>query len=160
MTPRQLTGPVREMQWPLMLTLSGPASRSCSIRAQRKLMRAFAKLRRAKAFKSVRGGMAALEIKPSGKRFHLHIHALVDAKWLDQGALQTAWNRALNLKGVIHLQRSRVPIEAMKYSTKEEPVKVWAQQRHRLTCWGNVRNAWLAANAEVRVQGLLRKGAL
>lgn len=158
MKPATLTGPIREMQWPLMLTLSGPPSRSCSIKAQRKLMRAFAKLRRTKAFAAVRGGVAALEITQSGKRFHLHIHAIVDAKWLDQNALGKAWNRATGSKGVLHLQRIRLPIAALEYVTKAEPLKVWG--RHGLTCWGNVRNAWLAANAEIRVRRLLRHGAL
>jgi len=158
MTPTQLTGPVREMQWPIMLTLSGPLSRSCSVKAQRKLMRAFAKLRRTKAFGAVRGGIAALEIKPSGKRFHLHIHAVVDAKWIDQNALEKAWSHTLDLKGVIHLERTRTPIAALNYSTKTEPVKIW--DRHKLTCWGNVRNAWLAGNAVIRVRRLLRRGAL
>jgi len=154
----KLSGPAQEMQWPLMLTLSGPPSRSCSVKAQRKLMRAFARLRRTKAFEPSRGGVAALEITPSGKRFHIHIHAVVDAKWLNQDALETAWQRAIGSHGVIHLQRIRLPVAALEYITKAEPLKVWGS--HMLTCWGNVRKAWLAANADVRVRRLLRKGAL
>ena len=52
---------------------------------------AWGKLRRRKFAKNWRGGFYALEITNEGKGWHLHIHALIDAHWIDSGRLAREW---------------------------------------------------------------------
>jgi hypothetical protein len=49
---------------------------------------AWTKLRRRKFAKGWRGGFYSLEITNEGKGWHLHLHALVDAYWIDAGVGQ------------------------------------------------------------------------
>ncbi len=52
---------------------------------------AFTKLRRRAVTKNWRGGFYAIEITNEGKGWHLHLHALVETRWIDQGKLAKEW---------------------------------------------------------------------
>jgi hypothetical protein len=52
---------------------------------------AWSKLRRRKFAKGWRGGFYSLEITNEGKGWHLHLHALIDAHWIDSGRLAREW---------------------------------------------------------------------
>lgn len=52
---------------------------------------AWAKLRRRKFARNWRGGFYSLEVTNEGKGWHLHLHALIDAHWIDSGQLAREW---------------------------------------------------------------------
>lgn len=52
----------------------------------------FGALRRRKFCRGWRGGFYGIEVTNERKGWHLHIHALVDAKWIDAGQLAKEWN--------------------------------------------------------------------
>jgi hypothetical protein len=71
----------------------------------RKIRRAFNRLLRAKVFGAVKGGVYSIEIvlRPGG--FHVHLHVLLDAVWIENRneegrPLETAWKRCLEREGV------------------------------------------------------------
>jgi hypothetical protein len=55
------------------------------------LRRMFTQLRRRKFAKNWVGGFYRIECTNDGNGWHLHIHALVEAKWIDQDQLKTNW---------------------------------------------------------------------
>jgi len=52
---------------------------------------AFGKLRRRRFARNWVGGFYNWEVTNEGKGWHLHVHALVEAKWIDSGQLSTEW---------------------------------------------------------------------
>ena len=52
---------------------------------------AWTKLRRRAFAKNWRGGFYSLEITNEGRGWHLHIHALIDASWIDSSILAREW---------------------------------------------------------------------
>jgi hypothetical protein len=57
----------------------------------REIKAAWSRLRRRSFAKNWRGGFYSLEVTNEGRGWHLHIHALVDAPWIDSGRLATEW---------------------------------------------------------------------
>jgi hypothetical protein len=55
----------------------------------------FAKFRRTKCWKKVRGGCISTEITNEGRGWHIHAHILVDVHWLDAAELAIEWGRAV-----------------------------------------------------------------
>jgi hypothetical protein len=51
----------------------------------------FTKLRRRKFAHGWRGGFYTIEVTNEGRGWHLHLHALVDAQWIDGGKLAIEW---------------------------------------------------------------------
>ncbi|XHR27365.1 MAG: hypothetical protein ACFUZC_15630 [Chthoniobacteraceae bacterium] len=147
------------MSWPSMLTLTRSAWPGRLSRERlRDTLHAFARMRRMRAFQRVRGGIAALEVSrnPESGTWHDHIHALIDAQWLDIPSLADAWKRALREggQGSIHLQRLRKPQAALDYITKNATVAAdtWDEAEtladeldallrtpYLTTAWGNCR---------------------
>ena len=74
----------------------------------------FGRLRRRKCFRSVRSGVAGLEVKlaDNGARWLVHIHAVVDAEVLDAVVLATTWKRMTDSRGTFGLHPSRPNVAA------------------------------------------------
>lgn len=53
--------------------------------------RAWTNLRRSKFARHWRGGFYSLEVTNEGKGWHLHLHALIDCRWIDAGELARQW---------------------------------------------------------------------
>jgi hypothetical protein len=56
---------------------------------------AFNRLRRLKFASNWKGGFYSMEVTNEGRGWHLHLHAIVDAKWIDSGALARAWAKCV-----------------------------------------------------------------
>lgn len=90
-----------------------------------RVMRAVARLRRYVAWKkAVRGGFLALDFDGPGGR-HVHIHACVDAHWIEHEPLRRAWRRALHAEGAngaqnggVHVERARDAGSVVRYCVK------------------------------------------
>lgn len=133
---------VGSMRWPILLTLTRARRKQrLTVSALRDTMRAFARLRRTKAFSLVGGGVASLEVSGASEEWHDHIHAIVDAKWLDIIPLANAWKRALKGKGTVHVQRIKSPIGALHYVTKPHPGDLEKPLRagYFITAWGTCK---------------------
>jgi hypothetical protein len=98
----------------------------------RKFGRAFAKLRRNRIWKLVKGGCVSTEITNEGKGWHLHAHILADVRWLDAGALAIEWGKLIgqefgivkvkDVRGTEYLQ------EVSKYVCKPAEMVSWAPE--------------------------------
>lgn len=125
----RLRAAIDRMEWPIMLTLTRVASEASPPPERlRATMRAFARLRRMRAFRPVTGGVAALELSIDRGQWNDHIHAIINAAWLDIRPLADAWSRALGGAGAVHVQRIENRPGALDYITKPPRVAYIAAQ--------------------------------
>jgi|HubBroStandDraft_1064217.scaffolds.fasta_scaffold12753_2 hypothetical protein len=74
---------VERFKWPLFVTLTMKNVDDLSSGGVRQLRRAFGKLRHRKLWsKSVRGGVATVEVTNIGNGWHPHLHTVIDCHWL------------------------------------------------------------------------------
>ena len=89
----------------------------------------FARLRRNKVARNWQGGFYTLEVTNEGKGWHLHLHALVNAKWIDKAALKEAWARMTNGLGHIVEAKDARPTdykrEVARYVVKGSQLASW-----------------------------------
>lgn len=92
--------------------------------------RYFTKLRRTKFAKNWVGGFYRLEVTNDGNGWHLHLHALINAKWIDQDELKQRWNRITNGLGYIvkvrDCRESDYLREVTKYVVKGSMLAAWS----------------------------------
>lgn len=95
----------------------------------RQLKSWFANLRRRKFARAWQGGFYSIEVTNEGNGWHLHIHALVNARWIDGGTLATEWCKATNGAGhIVKVKdcRSKDYIaEITKYAVKGTELAKW-----------------------------------
>jgi hypothetical protein len=93
------------------------------------LKKAFSRLRRTKFARNWTGGFYSLEVTNEGRGWHLHIHALVDAKWIDARALAIEWNKATRGNGQIvkvkDCRNKSYLQEVTKYAVKGNDLAKW-----------------------------------
>lgn len=65
-----------------------------------------------------RGGFYSIEVTNEGKGWHLHLHALIDAVFIDQFALSENWNSVTNGMGRIVKVKDARQIDYLKETTK------------------------------------------
>jgi hypothetical protein len=117
--------PIAEsFQWASLLTLTLLSVSSKDIRSQLdKILASFCKLRRRKIWNAEKGIYHVEIIKKGEKLWFIHLHALIDSKWMDQKAISKAW---LNITGNSYVvdirrikgERRRSLREVLKYQTK------------------------------------------
>lgn len=89
---------VEAMEWPLFVTLTMQNVDDLSEGAIRHLRRAFGRLRRMRAWeRTVRGGVAAIEVTNIGNGWHPHLHAVIDCRWLAWKTPEPNWRRDTQL---------------------------------------------------------------
>jgi hypothetical protein len=89
----------------------------------------FTKLRRLKFARNWVGGFYRIEVTNEGKGWHLHLHALVEAKWIDQPQLKNVWRRLTNGLGyivkVMDVRQGSYLHEVTKYVVKGHQLASW-----------------------------------
>lgn len=131
------SGAVARMQWPLFLTLTRPNLKTLTLGDIRHMRRAFRKMRQRVWWeRSVRGGVASLEITNTGKGWHPHIHAVIDCKWL---AVKTPPPKPFE---------SRKALLARLKQAAEEVGGAWAKAMELPRCSVKVKRAYGARAAE------------
>lgn len=89
----------------------------------------FCKLRRRKFAANWLGGFYTLEVTNEGNGWHLHLHALIDAKWIDEGQLSTQWQEVTNGLGrIVKVRDARGKnylAEVTKYCVKGVQLAAW-----------------------------------
>lgn len=90
----------------------------------------FTKLRRSKFCKNWIGGFYTLEVTNEGAGWHLHLHALVNAQWIDSFGLSLAWAKATNGFGrIVKVRDAREQnylAEVTKYCVKGVQLAAWS----------------------------------
>jgi hypothetical protein len=90
----------------------------------------FAKLRRTKLMASVRGGFYSLEVTNESRGWHLHLHALIDSEFIDQGELAKEWARIVGQDFAIVYLTSKQDVdytaEVAKYVVKGSELSKWS----------------------------------
>lgn len=89
----------------------------------------FQRLRDRKFARGWRGGFYRVEITNEGKGWHLHLHALIDADWIDSGKLAVQWNECNHGFGnIVKVQDCRKVDylkEVTKYAVKGNMLAEW-----------------------------------
>lgn len=89
----------------------------------------FTKLRRRKFARNWKGGFYSLEITREGAGWHLHLHALIDAKWIDSAELALQWHSVTHGYGrIVKVKDCRnhdYLAEVTKYAVKGSQLASW-----------------------------------
>jgi hypothetical protein len=90
---------------------------------------AFSRLRRRRFAKNWVGGFYNWEVTNEGKGWHLHVHALVEAKWIDSNELSSEWMKVTRGNGrIVKVQDARrvdYLKEVTKYAVKGNQLAAW-----------------------------------
>ena len=106
---------------------------------------AFTRLRKRRFTRNWQGGFYALEVTNEGKGWHLHLHALVEAAWIDSAQLSQEWKSCTRGAGrIVHVRDCRGSSylsEVTKYAVKGVQLASWtpAQVRTFVQAFTGVR---------------------
>lgn len=106
----------------------------------------WSRLRRLKFARPWLGGFYSLEVTNEGKGWHLHLHALIDCKYIDKAGLSEAWQKATNGLGrIVEVKdaRSRNYLaEVTKYAVKGSQLAAWPAEDIQtfITAFSGVRS--------------------
>lgn len=93
----------------------------------------FTKLRRTKFASNWIGGFYKLEVTNEGEGDHLHLHALVDARWIDQFQLSEHWAKVTNGMGrIVRVKDVRGESylnEVTKYTVAGVMIAAWSGEQ-------------------------------
>jgi hypothetical protein len=89
----------------------------------------FSQLRRRKFARNWKGGFYTIEVTNEKKGWHLHIHALIDARWISQPELGEQWRSITRGFGrIVHVRDCRGTqflSEVSKYIVKGSSIAKW-----------------------------------
>jgi hypothetical protein len=92
----------------------------------------FRNLRRQAFAKHWKGGCYSIEVTNEGRGWHLHLHALIDAVWIDEFALSSAWEKTTNGMGrIVRVRSAHGPSylrQVTKYLVKGNQLAAWAPE--------------------------------
>jgi hypothetical protein len=90
---------------------------------------AFARLRRSRFARAWKGGLWKLEVTNEGRGWHVHIHALIDAVWIDARELATRWGKLVGQDfAIVKVKDARGADylhELTKYVVKGDQLSRW-----------------------------------
>ncbi len=75
------------------------------------------------------GGFYSLEVTKEANGWHLHLHALIDARWIDQTQLSIEWQSVTNGQGYI------VDVRDARAHAYQKHVKKYVVKGHQLAIW-------------------------
>lgn len=90
---------------------------------------AFSRLRRQRVFRLVEGGFYRLEVTNEDRGWHLHMHVLVDARWVDAKLLSETWGKLVGQDfAIVKVKDARAKDylnELTKYVVKGDQLASW-----------------------------------
>jgi len=93
----------------------------------------FARLRRRKFARGWKGGFYRIELTNQKTGWHLHLHALISAKWIDQNDLSDQWKSITNGLGYIvkvkDCRSAEYLHEVTKYVAKGHQIATWPSNK-------------------------------
>jgi hypothetical protein len=94
------------------------------------LKHCFTKLRNRKFTRNWQGGFYGIEVTNEGRGWHLHLHALIDARWIDGAELARQWSAVTNGYGKIvkvkDCRQTDYLAEVTKYAVKGSQLASWS----------------------------------
>jgi len=122
----------REVQQPKHVVLTVQNVPFLTVFHVREFRKWFTRLRRSKFASNWLGGFYTIEVTNEGRGWHLHLHALVDAKWIDSFGLSVAWSKATNGLGkIVKVKDARGKdylAEVTKYLVKGVQLAAWPKE--------------------------------
>jgi Replication protein len=119
----------REVKQPKHVVLTVQNASDLTAAHVRQFKQWFRALRRTKFAANWRGGFYSIEVTNEGRGWHLHMHALIDATWIDQFALSEHWQRATAGFGrIVKVKDAREQNylnEVTKYAVKGSQLAAW-----------------------------------
>lgn len=120
---------VSTFQWVSFLTLTLKIVKQGTVRDQvDRIVASFRKLRRRKVWNGKRG-IFSIEIVKKEKGFwYVHLHTLIDSKWMDQKALSSVWREITGDSFVVYIKRiwnRKSSIESTLREVLKYQTKIW-----------------------------------
>jgi hypothetical protein len=120
---------VREIDQPKHVTLTVKNLPDMTRGHVDEFRRWFGRLRRRAFARSWSGGFYCLEVTNEGKGWHLHLHALINARYIDSFQLSENWRSVTNGLGyIVHVRDARGENylkEVTKYAVKGSQLAAW-----------------------------------
>lgn len=114
---------------PKLVTLTAKNSRDLTRGHVDEFMKWFGNLRRRKFASNWLGGFWSIEVTKEAHDWHLHLHALVNARWIDQAELSNVWREITNGLGYI------VDVRDARKDDYRRKVKKYAVKGSQLAAW-------------------------
>ena len=96
-------------------------------------MASFARLRRCDVMRECKGGCVSMETTHEGRGWHVHLHALLDARFVDVKAVAIDWGRLMGQDFAIvridDLRTKPYAQEVLKYVVKSDDMVRWRPER-------------------------------
>lgn len=109
----------------------------------------FGRLRRTKFASNWEGGFYRIETSKEGPTWHLHIHSLIEARFIDRDGLETSWRKITNGAGYI------VRVYDVRDRDYLREVTKYVVKSSQLACWSPVEiNTFINAFDGVRSFGV------
>lgn len=95
-------------------------------------MNSFCKIRRTKLFKGMKGGCVSMEITNEGQGWHVHLHILCDARWIEGSELAVKWGKLMGQDfAIVNVDDAREKDyckQVTKYVCKGSQMVTWAPE--------------------------------
>ena len=107
------------MRAPKLLTLTTTPKETLTSDRLRELRRAFQRLLHRKYFRDrIRGGLYVIEVKRGAMGWNLHLHALIDAAYLEQAIVSAVWRELTGDSYVVDVRQAHAPAGGLRYILK------------------------------------------
>ena len=114
---------------PKHVVLTSRNSESITRDTLRMVMKSFGKLRRHKEWRLATGGCVSMEVTNENRGWHVHLHILVDSRWIDASSLSIKWGQLVGQNfAIVKVQdcRQREYLnEVTKYVVKASQMAKW-----------------------------------
>jgi len=123
---------IRILQQPKHVVLTVRNAGELTVDYIRWVKKCFSKLRRRKIAKSWRSGIYSIEVTNEGRGWHVHLHALVEAKWIDAKELARQWadivGQDFAIVWVGDARGKETAKEILKYTVKGSQIATWSPE--------------------------------
>jgi len=120
---------VKLLDQPKLVTLTAKNTKDFSAGHIEEFMKWFTNLRNRKFCDNWIGGFYSIEVTKEANHWHLHLHALVEARWIDRNELSTEWRSVTNGQGYI------VDVRDARDKAYQKHVKKYVVKGSQLAAW-------------------------
>ena len=132
---RDLEWWVIQLQRPKHVVLTVRNTRELTPDYMRWFKQCFTKLRRRKIAREWKAGVYAIEVTNESRGWHVHLHALIEAPWIDQKELARTWAEIVGqdfaIVWVSKADKQGVAKEVLKYTVKGTEMANWTPEEIR-----------------------------
>jgi hypothetical protein len=119
-----------QIKQPKHVVLTMRNTDTLTVETVQRFKNAFARLRRRKFAQNWNGGFYSLEVTNESRGWHLHLHTLIDARWIDGGELARQWAECIGqdiaIVAVKDCRGDSYLKEVTKYAVKGSDFAAWS----------------------------------